>query len=299
MEEQLFFTGLTSPEVRSPLVVAYGIGLDSTGMLVGMRRRNITPDLILSADTGNEKDGTYRYIPIIQTWLKENRFPPLLIVAYRPKNARHGHYRSLGENCLRNATLPSLAFGYKSCSLKWKVAAQNKYCQSWPPAMQAWARGIKVTKAIGYDCSPQDQKRYAHAQGQTDPLYNYIYPLQQWGWDRERCQREILAAGLPVPPKSACFFCPKAKPHKLHGLPAWQLKQIVIMEARAKPHLRSISGVGCGRPSVRIAMLGGCSSPRENDTVFSVFFSGELMESGDSVPQTPWDLSLLACTGRG
>jgi hypothetical protein len=23
------------------------------------------------------------------------------------------------------------------------------------------------------------------------------------------------------------------------------------------------------------------------------------MESGDSVPQTPWDLSLLACTGRG
>jgi hypothetical protein len=25
--------------------------------------------------------------------------------------------------------------------------------------------------------------------------YDYWYPLQDWGWDRERCELEIVAAG--------------------------------------------------------------------------------------------------------
>lgn len=212
-------------------------------MLVGMRNRNIIPELILSADTGSEKEETYAYIPIIQEWLRQNGFPPLIIVKYKPVKTRHGAYRTLGENCLRNATLPSLAFGYKSCSLKWKVAAQNKYCSTWQPAIEAWAAGRKVTKAIGYDCSPKDARRYADARSKNDPLYHYIYPLQDWGWDRQRCEKEIIDAGLPVPPKSACFFCPSAKPEELHSLPAWQLKAIIIMEARARPHLHTIGGL--------------------------------------------------------
>ena len=238
------FRDFFRPEaIAHPLVVAYGIGVDSTGMLIGMRQRDIIPDLILAADTGNEKDGTYAYISIIQEWLRKNGFPPLIIVRYTPAKTRHGAYHTLGQNCLRNATLPSLAFGYKSCSLKWKVAAQNKYCSSWQPAIEAWAAGNKVTKAIGYDCSPQDTKRYADARRKNDPHYNYVYPLQQWGWDRERCEVEITKAGLPVPPKSACFFCPSAKPEELHSLPAWQLKYIIIMEARARPYLRAIRGL--------------------------------------------------------
>src|SRR4030081_2805431 len=36
-----------------------------------------------------------------------------------------------------------------------------------------------------------------------------------------------------------------------------------------------------------------CTSPEKTDTSFSVFFKCLIMESGDSVPQTPWDLSLL------
>jgi hypothetical protein len=34
------------------------------------------------------------------------------------------------------------------------------------------------------------------------------YPLREWGLDREACGRLILDQGLPLPPKSACFFCP-------------------------------------------------------------------------------------------
>jgi hypothetical protein len=49
-----------------PLVVAYGLGVNSTAMLVEFARRSITPDLILFADTGGEKPETYAYLPTIQ-----------------------------------------------------------------------------------------------------------------------------------------------------------------------------------------------------------------------------------------
>ena len=38
--------------------------------------------------------------------------------------------------------------------------------------------------------------------------YTCRYPLRDWGIDRAECGRIITAAGLPLPPKSACFFCP-------------------------------------------------------------------------------------------
>ena len=38
--------------------------------------------------------------------------------------------------------------------------------------------------------------------------YDVLYPLREYGFTRPRCREIIVAAGLPVPPKSACFFCP-------------------------------------------------------------------------------------------
>ncbi len=43
----------------SLLVVSYGVGLDSTAMLVEMHNRGMRPDLILFSDTGGEKPETY------------------------------------------------------------------------------------------------------------------------------------------------------------------------------------------------------------------------------------------------
>jgi hypothetical protein len=37
------------------LVVAYGLGVDSTAMLIGLQHRGIRPDLIFFADVGAEK----------------------------------------------------------------------------------------------------------------------------------------------------------------------------------------------------------------------------------------------------
>ena len=60
---------------RPPLVVAYGLGVDSTAMLIGLAQRGIRPDLILFADVGGEKPDTYLYAPIIRQWLRDVDFP--------------------------------------------------------------------------------------------------------------------------------------------------------------------------------------------------------------------------------
>lgn len=94
-----------------PLVVAYGLGVDSTAMLVEFVRRGIRPDLILFADTGGEKPETYQYLDIIQPFLARHGFPAVVTVRYRPKWAA---YDTLEGQCLHTGTLPSLAYGGKS-----------------------------------------------------------------------------------------------------------------------------------------------------------------------------------------
>jgi hypothetical protein len=234
-------------------VVAYGGGVDSSAMLVGLVRRGIRPDAILLADTGGERQETYDYIPIMSAYLKSKGFPEVTVVRNVVKDFKHWPpYATLEENCLTNGTLPSVAFGFQmhSCALKWKAAPQHRWLKQFPPAVEAWARGEKVVRMIGFDASPADVRRRdrAHRGSPDDPLYRFIYPLQHWGWDRERCKAEIAAAGLPVPVKSACFFCPASKPDEIRVLPADKLRRIVLMEARAEPRLKSIQGLwgnGC------------------------------------------------------
>lgn len=94
-----------------PLVVAYGLGVDSTAMLVEFARRGVRPDLILFADTGGEKPETYAYLPIIQRFLAHIGFPTVVTVRYQPTRAV---YDTLEGQCLHTGTLPSLAYGGKS-----------------------------------------------------------------------------------------------------------------------------------------------------------------------------------------
>lgn len=227
--------------VKKPVVVAYGLGVDSTAMLVGMINRGEIPDLILFADVGNEWPESYEYLPVINAWLREHGAPEVQVV--RRVGVRTT-YNTLEENCLVNETLPSLAFGRKACSQKWKVEPQNKFVSKWGPAKAAWAAGLKVTKLIGYDAGPKDMRRSDIAE---DKQYEYRYPLREWGWDRERCIAEIKAAGLPVPRKSACFFCPSTKPEEIDELMEKHpdlAARIVRLEDNAQQHMQCGTVVG-------------------------------------------------------
>ena len=70
-----------------PIVVAYGAGVDSTAMLVGLRKHNIALSAILFADTGSEKPETVAYLITIEAWLRRNGMPPVTVVKRRSLEA--------------------------------------------------------------------------------------------------------------------------------------------------------------------------------------------------------------------
>lgn len=72
-----------------------------------------------------------------------------------------------------------------------------------------------MKKFIGFDAG-EARRRYGDRG--DDPRYDYWYPLMDWGWDRARCEQVIADEGLPVPAKSACFFCPATKKHEIATL---------------------------------------------------------------------------------
>jgi hypothetical protein len=223
---------MDSQLAKIPLVVSYGLGVDSTAVLVGLQQRGIRPDAILFSDTGSEKEETYDYLVTINAWLQSVGFPLVTVVRNAPRKFKYNRYSTLAGNCISNRTLPSLAFGKKGCSLKWKGEIMDRWVN------RVYGQNTAVYRAIGYDCSPADNKRFAHAQGKANAGRKgdvFIYPLQQWGWHRIECAKQIAAAGLPVPPKSSCYFCPAMKQHEVEALPADKLRAIVIIEANAWP----------------------------------------------------------------
>lgn len=111
--------------------------------------------------------------------------------------------------------------------------------------MDCWLAGGKVRKAIGFEDSPHERKRAARGcqtfaiQEDERDRFELWFPLQDWGWNRARCEAEIAAAGLPVPSKSSCYFCTAIKPHEVDCLEPDKWRRIVVIEVRVRDrHLR-------------------------------------------------------------
>lgn len=226
-----------------PLLVGFGGGVNSMAALIALKRAGIRPDLITFADTGGEKPETYAYLDIVRGWIGSEGWPSLVTV----KNASPvAGDKSLEAESLRRETMPSRAFGLSSCAMRWKIEPQEKFLRQWQPARDAWARGLKPFKVLGYDGG--EQRRASITE---DKLLRYWYPLLEWKIDREKCLELIESEGLPVPPKSACFFCPSSKKHEVLKLReehpdlydrAITMEHVALTSKRHE--LRNVKGLG-------------------------------------------------------
>ncbi len=205
------------------LILCYGGGVDSTGLLIKLHRENIRPDVITFADVGAEKPETYETVRLMNDWCLSVGFPAITICRLNTKDSTP--YDTIEGNQTANATLPSIAFGKKGCSVKWKAVPQDYYitgckgpvngCEPHPLWLVCQDKGIKAVKMIGFDSGPADIRRTNRTE---DENFKYEYPLQQIGWTREDCIQAIIEEGLPVPIKSACFFCPASQKWELWWL---------------------------------------------------------------------------------
>ena len=190
-------------------MVSYGGGVNSTALLVGLHQHRIPVDLILFADTG----------------------------------AEHPHT----QECLQSGTLPSMAYGFKRCSLKHKIGPQEKFCNHYPPCRKVWAAGKRVVKFIGYDAGEGYRSDKVLLGDLADPKYSKWYPLMEWRWDRAACQRAIDDAGLPQPGKSSCFFCPSMRAEEIIYLRDHHpdlFRRAIALEDNARPNLKTVQGLG-------------------------------------------------------
>ena len=180
-------------------VVSFGGGTNSAAMIIGMYLREIPIDLILFADTGGERRHTYDFIEKFDAWLTARGLPEVTFVQYHTKD---GERLTLEQECLKSGTLPSIAYGFKKCSLKHKIGTQEKFCNHDERCKAIWKAGGKVDKYIGYDAGETRRIQHAAPVDEANPKYKNHYPLYSWGWTRDECVRVIERAGLPTPGKS-------------------------------------------------------------------------------------------------
>jgi hypothetical protein len=226
-------------------IVSFGGGTNSTAMLIGLRDRGIKPDLILFADPGGEMPETYEHIEEMQGWLLKNNFPPITTVSYFMKD---GEPLTLEQECLKRKQLPPVAFGFKTCSQKYKIQTQEKFCNNHEPCKEAWAKGEKIIRYIGYDYGEPQRRDNAYKYDIVNKKFTNVYPMvDDWKWDREKCIEVIKAEGLSLPGKSSCFFCPNMKKHEVIKLsethPDLYARAIAIEEG-ATDNLISVAGLG-------------------------------------------------------
>lgn len=255
--------------MKAPLIVSYGAGINSTAMLCGFAERGIVPDAILFADTGGEKPDTYAFLDVMNKWLSEHNMPNLIRVKYVPTRAGSSVWNSLEDECLGLGNLPSLAYGWHKCSAKWKVDPQMKWFKEWPVSKRAAEAGVLVQKAIGFRVG-EERRRKDHIQ---DPGTIKIYPLLEWKWDQDDCKEAIKRAGLPIPPKSSCFFCPASSRQDIVRL-ALEMPDLfdraIEMERNARQAGNLQTVVGLGRnftwESVGVAARAQCVLPGFDST---------------------------------
>lgn len=223
-------------------VLAFGGGTDSTAIICGWVERDLQKaepiDIILFADTGGEKPHTYAHLERMQKWLRGTSLPLITVVT------KAGDDRTLEEDCLHRRTLPAIAYGYKTCSLRFKTEPQDKYLNSVRAARLVWRSGKRVEKLIGYDFS--ETRRWMKAK-LDDGRYTLRFPLVEWEWTRRECVAAITRAGIPLPGKSACFFCPSSKKHEIDALKREYpllYQRALAMEDNARKSLKKVKGLG-------------------------------------------------------
>jgi len=216
-------------DAADKLIVSYGGGTNSTAMLIGMCRLGIKPDHVLFADTGGEKQETYEYINYFNKWLDQNKMPLIETVKYKTK---HGVELTLEQDIINNQTLPAIAFGWKTCSQKFKIQPQEKFIKERYP-------NHNIIHLIGFDLGEQLRVK-------KNPLKGHInqFPLIEWKWDRARCVEEILKEKLCLPGKSSCYFCPNMKKQEILNLNLAEKERVKFIEANAK---NKVEMAGLGR----------------------------------------------------
>lgn len=196
-------------------VISYGGGVQSTSMLVlaGLRNEEFEDamggpvDAALFANVGDDSEhpATLRYVrEVAVPWARRQGVEVELLQHVTRDGDPETLWQQLARDT-RNASIPvrlspSGMPTNRSCTVDFKV----KVLARWLKKQGATLEDPAVI-AIGISTDEIDR---VNGKKTTIAYERNVYPLIDMGMDRSACAELIRRAGLPVPPKSACFFCP-------------------------------------------------------------------------------------------
>lgn len=191
-------------------VLMAGMGDDTAMLIAEMYERGYEPDEIIFCDTGSEFPHTYKFIEDLKTWCIERAWSKVVILQ---KYDSDGKPLSVIGNAEAGLTLPSAAFGSKSCSLRFKAETADKYLNNSADCHKAWGiekKGVSLDRHTGailriIGINADEPQRAA----KWKPEHKWVqaFPLVDWEIG-EHESGAVSRVGLYYPGKSSCICCP-------------------------------------------------------------------------------------------
>lgn len=189
--------------------ISYGGGVQSTAMLVLAAEGKIDAKLALFANVGDDSEhpATLDYVRNIAIpWCAEKGIE---LVELHPE--RNGQRVTIYSEIMRDDSARDVipVFGYtgrplsRTCTANFKIVTLGRELRR-----RGASKTNPATVMIGISVDEIERA----GRGKDESWELRTYPLLDLGLRRSDCEEVIRRAGLPVPPKSSCFFCPYHRP---------------------------------------------------------------------------------------
>lgn len=196
--------------MTAPRIISYGGGVQSTAMLVLAVAGRIDVDAAVFANVGDDSEhpATLTYVrTVAQPWAAERGLPVHILDRVRRDGTVETLWARLMREDSRSLPIPvrmsNGAPGTRSCTADFKIKVVGRWLREHGATPETPA-----TVCIGI--STDEVERLSNKR--AAPYEQPTYPLIDLGLSRSDCTRIIADAGLPVPGKSSCYFCPFHRP---------------------------------------------------------------------------------------
>lgn len=192
-------------------VISYGGGVQSTALLVLAAQKKLQEVMggeiraALFGNTGDDSEhpDTIKYVRSVAIpYAKANNIDLIELDTYM-----NGKKITIWNEIMREDSKRVLipAFGdvgrplQRTCTVEFKIKTVGR-----------WVKQNGATKQdpalVAIGISTDEIQRAGR--GKEESKQQRVYPLLDLGLSRTDCVNIIQSAGIPVPPKSSCFFCP-------------------------------------------------------------------------------------------
>ena len=201
-------------KVAAMKILSMGWGVQTWTLAAKIAQGEMEPvDFMVFADTGHEGAETYAFAERWTPWLEERGCSVITVHAERTDVVREDWTRP-------GVMIPAFTFDAatgnpgqvrRQCTDDWKIAPIRRFIRG-----ELVRQGLRRTPGIVETLQGISRDEWMRMRTSDVAYITHRYPLVDQGLTRTDCKVWLEEQGLPLPPKSACTFCP------FHSVAAWQ-----------------------------------------------------------------------------